>query len=55
MAMVISTVKINGGTNHYLENGSKNLIINRRTAAIRMAGNQTGGYHFDLKGDEWIC
>lgn len=20
-----------------------------------MAGNQTRRYHFDLKGDEWIC
>lgn len=37
------------------ENGSK-IIINRREPLHRYGWQPNkGGYHFDLKGDEWIC
>ncbi|XNM61794.1 iron donor protein CyaY [Escherichia coli] len=42
-------------TDHYLENGSK-IIINRQEPLHQVwLATKQGGYHFDLKGDEWIC
>ena len=48
--------EINGGIlTLSFENGSK-IIINRQEPLhqVWLAAKQ-GGYHFDLKGDEWIC
>ena len=37
------------------ENGSK-IIINRQEPLHQVwLATKQGGYHFDLKGDEWIC
>ena len=37
------------------ENGSK-IIINRQEPLHQVwLATRQGGYHFDLKGDEWIC
>lgn len=36
------------------ENGSK-IIINRQNRCTVWLATKQGGYHFDLKGDEWIC
>ncbi|XPE34648.1 iron donor protein CyaY [Shigella flexneri] len=49
--------EINGGVlTITFENGSK-IIINRQEIRCTRYGWQRkqGGYHFDLKGDEWIC
>jgi CyaY protein len=48
--------EINGGIlTISFENGSK-IIINRQEPLhqVWLAAKQ-GGYHFDLKGDEWVC
>ncbi|EBH4078241.1 iron donor protein CyaY [Salmonella enterica] len=48
--------EINGGVlNLSFENGSK-IIINRQEPLHQVwLATKQGGYHFDLKGDEWIC
>lgn len=48
--------EINGGVlTISFENGSK-IIINRQEPLHQVwLATKQGGYHFDLKGDEWIC
>ena len=48
--------EINGGVlTITFENGSK-IIINRQEPLHQVwLATKQGGYHFDLKGDEWIC
>ena len=50
------TAEINGGVlTITFENGSK-IIINRQEPLHQVwLATKQGGYHFDLKGDEWIC
>lgn len=48
--------EINGGVlTISFENGSKIIINRQEPFAPGVAGDQQGGYHFDLKGDEWVC
>ncbi|MDC9087597.1 iron donor protein CyaY [Escherichia coli] len=48
--------EINGGVlTITFENGSK-IIINRQEPLHQVwLATKQGGYHFDLKSDEWIC
>ena len=48
--------EINGGVlTISFENGSK-IIINRQEPLHQVwLATKQGGYHFDLKGDEWVC
>jgi CyaY protein len=48
--------EINGGVlTLSFENGSK-IIINRQEPLHQVwLATKQGGYHFDLKGDEWVC
>lgn len=48
--------EINGGVlTISFENGTK-IIINRQEPLHQVwLATKQGGYHFDLKGDEWIC
>ena len=48
--------EINGGVlTITFENGSK-IIINRQEPLHQVwLATKQGGYHFDMKGDEWIC
>jgi len=48
--------EINGGVlTLSFENGSK-IIINRQEPLHQVwLATKSGGYHFDLKGDAWIC
>ncbi|MFP1461840.1 frataxin domain-containing protein [Escherichia coli] len=41
-------------TDHYAETAAKSLSTTRDPLQVWLATKQ-GGYHFDLKGDEWIC
>ena len=55
-ATAISDCEINGGVlTISFENGSK-IIINRQEPLHQVwLATKQGGYHFDLKDDEWIC
>lgn len=48
--------EINGGVlTLSFENGSK-IIINRQEPLHQVwLATKQGGYHFDLRGDEWMC
>ena len=44
-----------GGLTLSFENGSKIIMNGQETLHQVWLATKKGGYHFDLKGDEWIC